>query len=70
VPVISWWTEDGRRGQEQLPPANHFVLEVEHFSDAVLNGRAPALSLEDAKANCRVINAALRSMASGRVEAV
>lgn len=66
VPVISWSTEDGRRGEEQLLPANHFRLEIEHFSDCVLNGKAPLLTLDDAKANCRVIAAVLQSAASGR----
>jgi xylose dehydrogenase (NAD/NADP) len=70
IPVISWWTEDGRQCEERLPPANHFRLEIEHFSDCVLTGRAPALSLEDAKANCRTIVAALRSAAQGRVEKI
>ena len=70
VPVISWWTEDGRSGTEQYPPANHFRLEIEHFSDCVLNGKAPRLSLEDAKSNCRVIVAALQSAAHGRTEKV
>jgi predicted dehydrogenase len=65
-PLVSWWTEDGRRGEETLPAANHFVLEVEHFSDCVLNGKAPLLSFEDAKANCRTIVAVLQSAASGR----
>jgi len=67
VPVISWWTEDGRQCEERLPADNHFRLEIEHFSDCVLNGNAPALSLEDAKANCQIIVAALQSAASGRV---
>jgi predicted dehydrogenase len=68
VPVISWWTEDGRQCVETLPVANHFNLEIEHFSDCVLKGSSPALSLEDAKANCRIIVAALKSAASGRTE--
>lgn len=67
VPVISWWTEDGRQCEERLPAANHFRLEVEHFSDCVLNGKEPALSLEDARDNCRTIVAALQSAAEGRV---
>jgi len=46
---------------------NHFCLEIEHFSDCVLNGTAPALSFDDAKANCQVIVAALQSAAQGRV---
>ena len=66
VPVVSWWTEDGKGEEEKLPLADHFVLEVEHFSACVLNGNTPLLSLEDAKANCRTINAVLQSAASGR----
>ncbi|MDP2904315.1 MAG: Gfo/Idh/MocA family oxidoreductase [Methylovulum sp.] len=66
VPVISWWTEDGRQGQERLPASNHFRLEIEHFSDCVLNGKAPLLSLDDAKSNCQILVAALQSAASGR----
>ena len=66
VPVISWWTEDGRQGEERLPASNHFNLEIEHFSDCVLNGKQPALSLDDARENCRVIVAALESAASGQ----
>jgi xylose dehydrogenase (NAD/NADP) len=67
VPVISWWTEDGRQGEERLPTANHFRLEIEHFSACVLNGNAPVLTLEDAKANCRIIVAALQSAALGQL---
>jgi D-xylose 1-dehydrogenase (NADP+, D-xylono-1,5-lactone-forming) len=63
VPVISWWTEDGRQCEERLPAANHFQLEIEHFSDCVLNGKPPLLSLEDAKTNCRIIVATMQSAA-------
>ena len=66
VPVISWWSEDGWNCTEQMPPANHFNLEIEHFSDCVLNDKPPGLSLEDAKLNCRCIVAALQSAAEGR----
>jgi D-xylose 1-dehydrogenase (NADP+, D-xylono-1,5-lactone-forming) len=66
VPEIQWWTEDGRRGEERLKPANHFVLEIEGFSESVLTGRPPLLSFDDARANCRVIVAALESAATGR----
>ncbi len=66
VPVISWWTEDGRQCEERLPASNHFKLEIEHFSDCVLNDRPPQLSLSDARDNCRVIVAALQSAAEGR----
>ena len=67
VPVISWWTEDGRQCEERLPADNHFRLEIEHFSACVLNGNEPTLSLDDAKANCQIIVAALQSAAQGRV---
>jgi predicted dehydrogenase len=67
VPVISWWTEDGGQAEEQLPAANHFRLEIEHFSDCVLNGNDPKLPLEDAKANCQIIVAALQSAALGQL---
>jgi xylose dehydrogenase (NAD/NADP) len=65
--VLSWWTEDGRYWQEKLPVSNHFVNEIEHFSDCVLNDKPPLLSLDDAKGNCRAINAALQSAAGGKV---
>lgn len=68
IPVLSWWTEDGRQCEERLPAANHFTLEIEHFSESVLAGKAPLLSLDDAKANCRIIVAALQSAAHGRME--
>lgn len=67
VPVISWWTEDGRQCEERLPADNHFRLEIEHFSACVLNGNEPLLSLDDAKANCQIIVAALQSAAQGRM---
>ena len=66
TPIISWWTESGRQCVETLPAANHFQLEVEHFSDCVLTGKNPGLSLSDAKTNCRIIEAALQSAARGQ----
>jgi predicted dehydrogenase len=66
VPVVSWWTEEGEQGEERLAAANHFRLEIEHFSDCVLNGNTPALSLADAKANCQIIVGALQSAATGQ----
>lgn len=67
VPVISWWTEDGRQCEERLPADNHFRLEIEHFGSCILNGNEPLLSLDDAKANCQIIVGALQSAAEGRV---
>ena len=70
VPVISWWTEDGKQAEERLPAANHFKLEIEHFSHCALHGEAPLLSVDDAKSNCRIIVAALASAAEGRQVAI
>ena len=67
VPVISWSTEDGRSGVERMPAANHFNLEIEHFSACVLGDKAPLLTFADAKTNCRIIVAALQSAAQGRL---
>ncbi len=66
TPVISWWTEAGQQCTETLPLANHFCLEVEHFSHCVLNELQPGLSLADAKQNCLVINATLDSIKLGQ----
>ena len=66
APLISWWTEAGQQGQESLLPANHFQLEIEHFSDCVLNGKRVGLSLADARVNCQIIGAALQSTSEGR----
>lgn len=67
IPIISWWTEDGRQAEERLPAANHFNLEIEHFSDCVLQGKPTLLSLQDARENCQIIVAALESAATGQV---
>ena len=64
VPVISWATEDGKFAEERFAPSNHFTLEIEHFSDCVLNNKTPHLSFADAKANCKAIEAVLHSVAT------
>jgi predicted dehydrogenase len=66
TPVISWWNEAGEQHEEQLPTANHFRLEIEHFTDCVLNNSAPILSLQDAKHNCQTVVAALQSAQQGQ----
>jgi D-xylose 1-dehydrogenase (NADP+, D-xylono-1,5-lactone-forming) len=53
-PVISW-EAGGKTEALILPKANHFNLEIEHFSDCVLNDKSPFLTFEDAKGNCRAI---------------
>ncbi|ADI30766.1 Gfo/Idh/MocA family protein [Methylotenera versatilis] len=65
VPVISWALEDGKYAEERSAPSNHFTLEIEHFSDCVLNNKTPHLSFADAKANCKAIEAVLQSISSG-----
>ena len=52
IPVISWGNDAGESGEEKLKPANHFTLEIEHFSDCVLSDKHPLLTLADARANC------------------
>jgi predicted dehydrogenase len=66
VPVISWALEDGKYAEERFAPSNHFNLEIEHFSDCVLNDKQPHLTFEDAKANCRAIELALQSALTGQ----
>ena len=64
VPVISWALEDGKYAEERFAPSNHFNLEIEHFSDCVLNNHLPLLDFADAKNNCTVIESILQSAAS------
>lgn len=61
VPVISWALEDGKYAEERFAPSNHFNLEIEHFSDCVLNDKAPNLTFDDAKANCKAIEMVLQA---------
>ncbi|SHE20570.1 Gfo/Idh/MocA family protein [methanotrophic endosymbiont of Bathymodiolus puteoserpentis (Logatchev)] len=65
-PIISWWTDSGEQHTENLDCANHFQLEVEHFSNCILKNIAPKLSLQDAKDNCTIITAALQSAEQGK----
>jgi predicted dehydrogenase len=67
APVISWWNEEGVKEEKILPASNHFLLEVEHFSDCVLNAKPPLLALDDAKTNCEIIVATLQSAVCGQV---
>ncbi len=66
VPVISWETDDGRYAEQRYAPSNHFNLEIEHFSDCVLNDKAPLLTFEDAKDNCKTIEAVLASISTAK----
>ncbi len=55
IPVISWGNDAGESGEEKQQPANHFTLEIEHFSDCVLNNKTPLLSFDDARGNCNAL---------------
>lgn len=63
VPVISWALEDGTFAEEHFAPSNHFNLEIEHFSDCVLNNKTPLLSFDDAIGNVNAINMVLQKLA-------
>ncbi len=65
-PLISYWTDAGESETVSLPMPNHFNREIEHFSDCILNNKAPFLSMADARGNCAAINAALQSVAEGK----
>ena len=65
-PIISWQTDSGELQTESLDLANHFQLEVEHFCDCIINNKPLKLSLQDAKANCQIIVAALDSVEQDR----
>jgi len=70
IPILSWWTGAGRFHEEWLPPADHFRLVIEHFSGCILEDRPPALSIEDARGNCKVLDAIVRALRSGRRTAI
>ena len=59
-PVISW-EAGGKTETLVLPKANHFVLEIEHFSDCVLNNKTPLLSFADARGNCNALEASIHA---------
>ncbi len=62
-PIISWEAA-GKSETIVLPKANHFNLEIEHFSDCVLQNKTPLLSFEDAKGNCRAIQTVINKLST------
>jgi predicted dehydrogenase len=54
----------------QMPKANHYVLQFEHFSQSVINNQPPRFGLEDAAKQIRVIEAIRRSIRSGLRETI
>ena len=65
IPVISWGNDAGESGEEKLAPANHFTLEIEHFSDCVLNDKQPLLTFTDARENCIALQASINAASGG-----
>ena len=63
-PVISW-EAGGKTETLVLPRANHFNLEIEHFSDCALNDKAPYLTFADARANCMALEANIHAVSRG-----
>ncbi len=63
-PVISW-EAGGKSETITLPKANHFNLEIEHFSDCVLNDKAPFLTFADARANGAALQASMDAASRG-----
>jgi predicted dehydrogenase len=60
-PIVSW-EAGGKTETLILPKANHFNLEIEHFSECVLNNHSPLLTFEDAKGNCKAIEAVINAI--------
>lgn len=60
-PVISW-EAGGKSETLVLPKANHFNLEIEHFADCVRYGKAPLLTFDDARGNCKAIEAVITAL--------
>jgi predicted dehydrogenase len=52
----------------EVPTCNQYVVEVEEFSRAILEGTPAPLPLEDSIANMRVLDAIVRSASSGAWE--
>ena len=58
------------RKSEEIAAADHYLLEVDHFSECITRGQEPEWSAEDGVRNMRVLDAVRRSMMSGKVESV
>ncbi len=68
-PVISW-EAGGKSEAITLPKANHFNLEIEHFSDCVLNDKPPFLTFADAQNDCKVLESTMQAATKGILFAI
>ncbi|MFM9836185.1 MAG: Gfo/Idh/MocA family protein [Methylophilaceae bacterium] len=62
-PVLSW-EAGGKSETITLPRANHFNLEIEHFSECVMNEKTAHLGFADSKANCAALRASMEAAIS------
>jgi predicted dehydrogenase len=65
APTRIWHWRDDKLEEFVFDPANHYTLQGDQFSLAVLNGTAVPTPLEDAVANMEVIEAVVRSAQEG-----
>jgi glucose-fructose oxidoreductase len=63
------WTSDPKVPFE-FPPSDHFVLEIDAFSEAILNGKAFAVTGEEGLKDLLAVEAIYKSIASGKSEKV
>jgi len=63
------WTSDAKV-PFSFPPSDHFVLEMDAFSEAVLNGKPFAVPGEEGLKDLLAVEAIYRSIKSGKVEKV
>lgn len=70
IPVIEWKLDDGRSATETLLPANHFELEIEAFSQIILNKVPPPCSLQDARINCKTLLATVDAAKTGKTQSI
>ena len=64
---FSWRKKDEEKGESLVfPGVDEYRLMVEHFSQAVLSGKAPLIDLHDSLANLKVLDDLARAMQSGR----
>lgn len=66
LPATVYLRNDRGLTAEEFPPMNHFQLEAEAFSQAVLDGKPAPYPLSDSAANSRVCAALLQSIGEGK----
>ena len=66
VPAYIYLRDDKGLTTTELPLTNHFALEVQAFSQAILDKQPAPYALSDSEANTRVCEAVLQSIHSGQ----